>query len=178
MSDIAIPDAASLLAMREAVRGQVQFARNYTLELLETVPDELWGVIPEGASTHFAWQVGHLSVAQYGLMLFRQRGRAEGDMELLPSWLRKKYGKGTLPARDASDIPDRAELMQLMQRIHEESLGLLPTLTAEGLSESIDMPFAAYPIKLGALLFCPIHEGIHAGQIGLLRRLHGLDPVR
>lgn len=178
MNDIAIPDPATILAMRDAAYGQIQFAREYTLGLLASVPDELWGVIPKGASTHFAWQVGHLSVAQYGLLLFRQRGRAEGDMEMLPSWLRKKYGKGTTPAQDAADIPDRNELMGFMQRIHAESLATLPSLTAEGLAEPIDMPYAVYPIKLGAVLFCPIHESIHAGQIGLLRRLHGLDPVR
>lgn len=178
MTEIVTPDAATILAMRDAVQGQIQFARQYTLGLLESVPDELWAVIPDGASTHFAWQVGHLSVAQYGLMLFRQRGRAEGDLELLPSWLRKKYGKGTTPARDPADVPARAELMQFMTRIHEESLATIPTLTAESLAEATDMPYAVYPIKLGALLFCPIHESIHAGQIGLLRRLHGLDPIR
>jgi hypothetical protein len=40
------------------------------------------------------------------------------------------------------------------------------------------MPYAGYPTKLGALLFCPLHEMIHAGQIGLLRRLMGKPPIR
>ncbi len=178
MSETALPTAAEIISMRDAVAGQIQFARNYTRGLLDAVPDELWGVIPPGASTHFAWQIGHLTVAQYGLMLFRQRGRAEGDLDLLPSWLRKKYGKGTTPAADLQEVPAKSELLALMDRVHEESLATLPTLTAEVLSEPIDMPYAVYPIKLGALLFCPLHESIHAGQIGLLRRLHGLEPVR
>ena len=46
------------------------------------------------------------------------------------------------------------------------------------LMETTEMPYAVYPIKLGALLFCPLHESIHAGQIGILRRMHGLVPIR
>jgi hypothetical protein len=46
------------------------------------------------------------------------------------------------------------------------------------LAEPTEMPYAVYPIKLGALLFCPLHESIHAGQIGLLRRMHGMESVR
>ena len=46
------------------------------------------------------------------------------------------------------------------------------------LLEPVDMPYAAYPTKLGAILFCPLHEQIHAGQIGVLRRAMGLEPVR
>ena len=32
--------------------------------------------------------------------------------------------------------------------------------------------------KLGALFFCSVHEMMHAGQIGLLRRLLGKSPLR
>jgi hypothetical protein len=111
-------------------------------------------------------------------MLFRQRGRAEGDMQLMPGWLRKKFGRGTIPPTETNEIPSKAELLSSLQAIHDESMSTVKMLTAEQLSEPTEMPFAAYPIKLGALLFCPIHESIHAGQIGLLRRLHGLTPVR
>jgi hypothetical protein len=52
------------------------------------------------------------------------------------------------------------------------------TAPPELLIEPTEMPYAAFPIKLGAFLFCPLHESIHAGQIGLLRRAHGLAPIR
>lgn len=178
MSEIAIPNAEALLAMRDGVIGQMIFARNYTLDLLANVPDSLWTTVPAGGSSHFAWQVGHLAVAQYGLMLFRQRGRSEGDLELMPGWLRKKFGKGTTPSADPADNPSKEEMLGVLARIHAECLSTLPTFTADHLAEPTDMPYTAFPIKLGALLFCPLHESIHAGQIGMLRRLHGLTPVR
>jgi uncharacterized damage-inducible protein DinB len=46
------------------------------------------------------------------------------------------------------------------------------------LRESVDPPWAVQATKLGCLLFCSHHEMIHAGQLGLLRRLLGLGPVR
>ena len=168
----------SVLAMRDAVMGQVEFARNYTQELLENTPEELWPIVPTGASSHIAWQVGHLAVSQYGLMLFRQRGRAEGDLELMPGWLRKRFGRGSLPPRELSEVPSRASLLECLSKIHAASMTALPGFTAEQLMEPIEMPYAVHPIKLGALLFCPLHESIHIGQIGMLRRLHGLSPIR
>lgn len=178
MSEIKIPSDAEILAMRDAVAGQMEFARNYTHNLLEAIPDELWNVIPQGATSHVAWQVGHLAVSQYGLMLFRQRGRAEGDLELMPGWLRKKFGRGTTPSADPAENPSRSELLATLNAIHEASMAAIKTFAAQQLAEPTEMPFAVYPIKLGALLFCPLHESIHSGQIGMLRRLHGLTPVR
>ncbi len=168
----------SVLAMRDAVLGQVEFARRYTLDLLENTPEELWPISPTGASSHIAWQVGHLAVSQYGLMLFRQRGRAEGDLELMPGWLRKRFGRGSVPPTDPIEIPTKASLLECLSKIHAASLAALPGFSAEQLLQPTEMPYAAHPNKLGALLFCPLHESIHIGQIGILRRLHGLAPVR
>jgi hypothetical protein len=111
-------------------------------------------------------------------MLFRQRGRAEGDLDLMPGWLRKKFGRGSMPPTEASEIPSKAELMASLERIHRAAMEAIPTFTHEQLSEPTEMPYAVYAIKLGALLFCPLHESIHAGQIGLLRRMHGMESVR
>ncbi len=96
----------------------------------------------------------------------------------MPGWLRKAFGRGTVPASSAEGQPAPEELLARLAAIDSQALDELPTFTAASLREPIDLPYAAYPIKLGALLFCPIHEALHAGQIGLLRRLHGLDPLR
>ncbi|HND52893.1 MAG TPA: DinB family protein, partial [Pirellulaceae bacterium] len=66
----------------------------------------------------------------------------------------------------------------VLERVHQQVLAEAPTFTAEQLNEPTEMPYAAYPTKLGAMLFCAHHEMIHAGQIGLIRRLLGKAPVR
>lgn len=175
--DISQLSDQDLLRSRDQVVEQMSWARSYTLQLVESVPDDLWEAMPEGLATNLAWQVGHLAVAQYGLMLFRQRGRTPADLDLMPGWLRKKFGRGTTPAA-YDDKPSRAELLEKLDAIHNQALTEAAEFTSESLREPTDMPYTAYPNKLGALLFCPIHESIHAGQIGTLRRLHGLEPIR
>lgn len=170
----------AILAGRDQALAQMLWMRQYTMQLVDSVPFELWYTIPPGASTHLSWQVGHLAVAQYGLMLFRQRGRVESDLQLMPGWLRKNFGRGSQPGTDPTDPknPTAASLLEHLTAIHTQATKEVPTLSLETLRQATEMPYAAYPIKLGALAFCPLHESIHAGQIGLLRRLLGLDPIR
>ena len=170
--------ADSATTMLESAIGQIKFARQYCLELLDHTPNELWFDMPAGLPTHIAWQVGHLTVSQYGLLMFRIRGRSPDDLELIPSRFRKAYSRSSKPSSDTSRQPSAIELRERMGLVYERSLTELEKVTSETLLEPVDMPYAAYPNKLGAILFCPIHEHTHIGQIGLLRRALGLEPVR
>ena len=170
--------ADSATTMLESAIGQIKFARKYCLELLDHTPNELWFDMPAGLPTHIAWQVGHLTVSQYGLLMFRIRGRSPDDLELIPSRFRKAYSRSSKPSSDTSRQPSANELRERMGLVYERSLTELEKVTSETLLDPVDMPYAAYPNKLGAILFCPIHEHTHIGQIGLLRRALGLEPVR
>ncbi len=173
-----IRELAPMDSPPELAAKQIAFARSYTLGLLEDVDDDLWLTMPKGCSTHIAWQVAHLAMAQYGLCLFRQRGRADVDRELLPRGFVKMYGKGSAPNPDPEKNLSPPEIRGILERVHEQASEEMAGYSEATLSEAIDMPYAVYPTRLGALLFCPHHEMIHAGQIGLLRRLLGKEPVR
>ena len=69
-NESSVPDPASAMQMLDGALGQIRFARHYTLELLEATPRDRWFEIPEGLQTNIAWQVGHLTVSQYGLLMF------------------------------------------------------------------------------------------------------------
>lgn len=173
-----IPDASAVVPMLQAAIGQIRFARDYTLTLLDETPKDRWFEIPEGSSSNIAWQVGHLAVSQYGLLMFRIRGRDPADLELIPGKFRKAYSRGSTPSPDSDGQLTPDAFLERLQRIDELSSQELERVTPEVLLEPVDMPFAAYPIKLGAILFCPMHELLHAGQIGTIRRGLGLDPIR
>jgi hypothetical protein len=158
--------------------AQIRFAREYTLSLLDTIPEERWFEQPVGAASHVAWQVGHLAMAQYGLCLFRIRGRAEADLTLMSSAFRKKFSRGTTPDPQPAANPAVAEIREVFERVFEQSMLELPGYSEVVLSEAVEPPWAVEATKLGCLLFCSHHEMIHAGQLGLLRRLLGLQPVR
>ncbi len=158
--------------------AQIQSARSYTLSLLEDFGQQDWFRPSAGKATHIAWQVGHLAVAQYGLCLFRIRGRQPGDSRLMPSRFRKQFGKGSVAVADPAAYPAPDEILQVLHAVDAQAKKELAQCPDSVLDEPVDEPYAAWPIKFGALLFCAHHEMLHAGQIGLLRRSLGYEPVR
>lgn len=173
-----LPSSEQIPDILEAAVGQIRFARQYVLTLLDATPQDRWFEIPPGHSSHVAWQVGHLAVAQYGLLMFRLRGRQPDDLELIPGRFRKAYGRGGTPPESPEGQPTPDELLTRMQAVYEQSLETVLQVDPLSLLESVEMPYAVYPCKLGAILFCPLHETLHAGQIGMLRRGLGLESVR
>ena len=156
---------------------QIQFSRDYMWSVLKDVDDADWFMMPAGCCTHVAWQVGHLAMAEYGLCLFRQRGRAEIDGELMTSRFRKQFSRGSVPEADPTKNPSVEEIRNVLNHVHIQAMKELPALSEATLDETVDMPYSVFPTKLGALYFCAQHEMIHAGQIGFLRRLMGKSPV-
>lgn len=163
--------------LQDAVR-QIEFARAYTLLSLEDVTDDDWFWTPQEMATHIAWQCGHIAVAQYGLTLFMQRGRADVDSELMTGKFRKCFMKGTTPTRQPDDYPPVDEIRSTMDRVHRQMRVEVADFDGDHLDEPASAPHAAYATKLGSLLFASKHEMLHAGQIGLLRRLMGKAPLR
>ncbi|MEQ8791636.1 MAG: DinB family protein [Pirellulaceae bacterium] len=157
---------------------QIEFARTYTLELISDVAPDDWFRMPEGATSHIGWQVAHLAIAEYGLCLFRQRDRRPEDAELMTGRYRKAYGKGSTPDPNPENNTPPDEILATLERVHRQALAEMAEIPDAQLAEPVDMPYAGYPTKLGALLFCSHHEFLHAGQIGLLRRLLGKSPLR
>lgn len=178
MIDEALPTADEAAVMLRSALAQIDFARRYTRELLAATPRELWFTRPQGTPAHVAWQVGHLTVSQYGLLMFRIHGRRDDDLDLIPGKFRKAFGRGSDPRSDSAAQMTADELVDRFELINDRAIAGLDGIDSNVLLESVEMPYAAYPIKLGAILFCPLHEQIHAGQIGLTRRLLGLESIR
>ena len=61
---------------------------------------------------------------------------------------------------------------------HEEGEAELPKLPEDQLDIPVENPHPLFSTRFGALVFCPEHECLHAGQIALIRRLLGKPPLR
>ena len=96
----------------------------------------------------------------------------------MSSSFRKQFSRGSAPEAEARNYPSPAEIRATLDRVHAQVLKEAAGFSAEQLKEPVDMPYAAEATKLGALLFCSHHEMLHGGQLGLLRRLLGKQPVR
>lgn len=172
-----IPDHVSprlAIALRH-----IEFARVYSKSLLTDLTDDQWFWTPDSYTTHIAWQVGHLAMSEYGLTLFQQRGRdREIDKQLMSSKFRKLFMRGTEPIADREAYPEPGEILESLDRVHAQMRMEVADFSDEGLDEPVGPPHAAFATRYGALLFAGDHEMIHAGQIGMLRRLMGLEPLR
>lgn len=164
----------------DIVLKQLEASREYLHSLVDGLTTEQWFWVPDSPDfcTHIAWQVGHIAMAEYGLMLFRQRGRAEVDLELMPGTFRKPFAKGSQPKADPDRYPKPAEILAQLDRIHQQVLIEVPEFDPAELDQPMDPPVAGYATRYGAMLMAPHHEMLHCGQIGMLRRLMGLVPVR
>jgi uncharacterized damage-inducible protein DinB len=72
--------------------------------------------------------------------------------------------------------PTPAEIRQVFDSVHRRSLEETSALSDAVLAEPAS-PHARFSTKGGALTWCAEHEMLHAGQIGLLRRLLGQAPL-
>lgn len=155
----------------------IQFARRYTIRLLEQIEEADWFWMPEPGVSHVAWQVGHMAFAQYRLALDRIRGERPEDAAFVSPEFLSVFGRDSVPDRDASKYPAAREIRTVFDRVHEQVLLELPGLPESEWYAPTLKPHALFNRKLDALLWCSHHETIHAGQIGLLRRLMGKAPV-
>lgn len=156
---------------------QLVAARQYTLWLLDSIPQQDWGRMPPGASTHVAWQVGHLAMAEYALCLRRLRGQRHEDDQLIGPDILAAFGRDSAPNPDPAAYPSPEAIRSALDAVHREVLIELPGFPPDELDAPLDPPHRIAQTKLEAVWWCSRHEMLHAGQIGLLRRLLGYPPL-
>jgi hypothetical protein len=156
---------------------QIVAVRGYTVRLLDHTEQKDWFRFPPGGVTHVAWQVGHLAMAQYRLGLERTRGKRPGDDQLISEECMRLFGRESAPNADASRYPPAAAIRNVFDRVHEQFLRDAPSLSEEDMDAPVLKPHPLAKTKLWSLLWSAQHEMIHAGQIGLLRRLLGYPPL-
>lgn len=156
---------------------QIAFARRYALRLIEASEPGDWFRLPPGGVTHIAWQVGHLAMAEYRLCLERLRGRQPGDERIIAEDFLLLFGKNSTPVADLGLYPTAEEIRAALDRVHQQVLAELPHYDDAELAEPPLRPHSIATTKLDCLFWCGQHEMMHAGQIGLLRRLLGAAPL-
>jgi hypothetical protein len=154
---------------------QIATARRYTLGLLQGLPDADWYRMAGGV-THVVWQVGHLAFAEYRLVLHRVRGPRPEDAALIPAAYTELFGRESVPDAFPNRYPSPAEVRAVLDAVHRQVLADLPALPEAELGTVLVPPHRVARTKREMLWWCVQHEMIHAGQIGLLRRLLGHAP--
>ncbi|QDV33370.1 DinB family protein [Tautonia plasticadhaerens] len=156
---------------------QLRSARIYTEAILAETPQADWFRMPPGGVSHVAWQVGHLAIAEYRLGLERIRGRRDDDPALLPDPFLEVFGRGSVPAPDPTAYPPAREIRAVFDAVHGRTMAELAGLTDSALDEPPEVAHRLCATKLQILGWCARHEMVHSGQIALLRRQLGSEPL-
>ena len=162
--------------IRDAL-DRIVFARAYTRGLLDTIPESDWFRMPAGGVTHVAWQVGHLAMAQYLLCLSRVRGPRPDDEQLIPAAFVNTFRRDSVPDPDPAKFPPVAEIRATFDRVHDRVLADLADFPDAELDAPLPIPHRLCQTKIEVVRWCSAHEMLHAGQIGLLRRLFGQPRI-
>jgi uncharacterized damage-inducible protein DinB len=153
-------------------------SRLFTQQFLKDLTDAEWYWSPPQFTTHVAWQVGHIAVAEYGLCLRRVRGRTTADESLISDTFIEAFKPGSKPAAEPEKNPPLDEIRRVFEAVHKQSVDELSSRSEAELDEPLADPHPRFKTKWGAVEFSPLHEMVHAGQIAMLRRLMGKPPLR
>jgi hypothetical protein len=156
---------------------RIRFSRDYTNRLLDTIDHADWFRTTLPAVTHVAWQVGHLAMAEYRLALERIRGARPEDSALISPEFLKQFGRDSVPDPDPARSPSPAEIRAVFDRVHDQTLRELPDFPESDWNAPPVKPHSLFTRKIDSLFWCAHHEMLHAGQIGLVRRLLGATPI-
>lgn len=121
---------------------------------------------------HVKYLAGHLLNSQYGL------ARIAG-LEPEVKWNDLFAVMGQSEAKDDYPYPDIEEVKAEGNRMHEQILEGLQGLSDEALNNQPPAPFGRVAESLGELWsFINHHQAYHIGQIAILRRAFGKEPMR
>ncbi|MGB0387188.1 MAG: DinB family protein [Ardenticatenaceae bacterium] len=137
--------------------------RQLLYNTLKDLTQEQWFTQPKGFANNVAWNVGHLIVAQQGLVYRRLGvpGHISGKMTAM-------YRPGTSPA-DWSSKPDTDELLKLLVELPKKMAEDVAAGKFDNYVKSEGKTLGTFPppeSSAHAIIFNQFHEGVHAGNIG------------
>jgi uncharacterized damage-inducible protein DinB len=121
------------------------------------------------------WYLAHVIIARNGLLKIYAGG---GDEAVTKEFV-DRFGRGSDGAADFSDAPGKAELLEIYTRVHERAKEFVASLSPAdmGREAQMDVGHPLFKMLGSALTLNASHDAYHAGQIAVLRRSMGKDPL-
>jgi len=127
-------------------------------------------VRPVPGANHAAWQVGHLVLAENGMVNSCRPG-AGGE---LPAGFAAKFTKETTSNDDPKFFPTKAELIDVLSKSRAATIAWVKSLTpAEMETPSAERIKRFAPTWGHVATTLPVHVAMHVGQFQVIRRKLG-----
>jgi uncharacterized damage-inducible protein DinB len=149
-------------------------ARRFSEGVLSSfkTPEEWTHQLFPGAN-HAMWFAGHMAMVDNS---FLRRVAPEKGLEK-PDYA-AKFGRGSTATDNPADYPPADELMAFMRDRRKLMMEEIAKFTDADLSKPLPQGFPAFLPDFGQLFaFFAWHEGMHAGQISMVRRALGHPPI-
>ena len=149
----------------EAFKMQTRLFLNVTSDITEEHAKTPFG----GSPNHIAWITGHLVSTRYMLSTVLGLTAREPYPELFET------GKGI---QDDTDYPSMHNLIAGWEDLAEKLIDRLENLTEDDLQADppIQTPIADNTLR-GFITFICHHEAYHIGQLSILKRHFGYEPL-
>ncbi len=164
--------------MSDVLRTQLLNAFEYTDkvvdELFAGIPDDKYLYQPCPGGNHALWTLGHLAtVTQY--FLANLAGHDNG----LAEKYREMFFAKSVPSPDASSYPPLEVIRDYYKTSRAAFRSWVESLTDAQLTAPPPEKFSKFAPTLGNVLMRLLwHEGMHYGQLTVIRKSLGLAPVR
>lgn len=128
-----------------------------------------------GQGSHILWLTAHLAISMDTLI-----NRYVFDAPALPESWRATYGGGSTPNPNPAENIPFAEALGAMHKVFDVVVERLGAADDSILDRAVpsDLPiYARFQLHSQLIAFAPAHEGYHAGQIVMLRKIQGLPAA-
>jgi len=159
--------------LKERLRNQLGFARNYSESLLDDFKTpQQWIYQVHEKANHALWFCGHIAVVDnFGISLLDAAKASEKAG--YPEW----FGMGSRPTSSLADYPPIEEVRGYMAERRHTLLGILEGLSEEDFDKPTPEGAPEFLPNYGAVFELLVwHEGLHAGQLSVVHRALGFPP--
>ena len=153
--------------------ASLNFSRQALLGLLDGIPAEKLTHQLTPGGNHALWIAGHIANADDFFL-----STLAGTEPKHPDKWRDLFGQGSKPINDAAAYPSLDDVKQALANRREELLAWFQSLSSEKLAEPLPADYQQFAPNFGAFPgTLAWHEGLHAGQLSMIRRDLGLGFV-
>lgn len=146
----------------EQLFEQMKMWRNWTVEFLRTIPEEVVDAIPHGHNNNIRWNVGHILVGWDHSMFL-----SVNEERRLPLSYHLMFPRGSKPEDWAEQPPSMDELITLL----EEQPHLIEKACKSHLDKPLKAPLLSMKTVGDMLVFHMNHESLHMGTIRSMKQI-------
>ncbi|WP_053367910.1 DinB family protein [Bacillus sp. FJAT-27245] len=146
----------------EQLFEQMKTWRNWTVELLRTIPEEVVDEIPHGHNNNIRWNAGHILVGWDHTMF-----PSVNEERRLPLSYHGMFPRGSKPGNWEEQPPSMDELIELL----EEQPHLIEKACKGRLDQPLKEPFLGMKTVGDMLVFHMNHENLHMGIIRSMKQI-------